>query len=279
MSTGADDLLGQPEVVVEGVELLPRIEDVRGVAQGHLGDRRVGGPDGFDGRAHLLDVIEGVEDAEDVDAGPRRLVDEGIGDLRRVRGVADRVASAQEHLQGDVRDRLPQLGQALPGILAEEAQRDIVGRPAPRLDAQQLGRHPGDVPGHGEEIPGAHPGGEQRLVGVAEGRVGHGQRRLLPQGTGEALGAELEETITAAGRRGLGEVDLRQLLRGTEMDLRFAVGAVDGDVGEVVEDLRAAVGAHPGVEKLRTLLDEGCRDVALDEGVVLEDGLEEADVR
>ncbi len=107
MSTGADDLLGQPEVVVEGVELLPRIEDVRGVAQGHLGDRRVGGPDGFDGRTHLLDVIEGVEDAEDVDAGPRRLVDEGIGDLRRVRGVADRVASAQEHLQGDVRDRLP----------------------------------------------------------------------------------------------------------------------------------------------------------------------------
>ncbi len=116
-------------------------------------------------------------------------------------------------------------------------------------------------------------------MGVAEGRVGHGQRRLLPQGTGEALGAELEETITAAGRRGLGEVDLRRLLRGTEMDLRFAVGAVDGDVGEVVEDLRAAVGAHPGVEKPRTLLDEGCRDVALDEGVVLEDGLEEADVR
>ena len=53
MRAGLDDLLGQPQVVVERVQLLGRVGQVAGVAQRDLGHRRPGGPDRVDGRAHL----------------------------------------------------------------------------------------------------------------------------------------------------------------------------------------------------------------------------------
>ena len=87
---------------------------------------------------HLVDVVERVEDAEDVDAGRGGLAHEGLGDLGRVRRVADRVAAAQQHLDGDVRQRLADGGEPLPGVLAEEAERDVVGRTAPGLHREQL---------------------------------------------------------------------------------------------------------------------------------------------
>lgn len=99
---GCHDLLGEAEVVVQGVQPLRRIGQVGGVAQGDLGDRRPGLPYGVDGRPHLADVVERVEDAEDVDAGGRGLLDEGVGHLGRVRRVADGVAATQQHLEADV---------------------------------------------------------------------------------------------------------------------------------------------------------------------------------
>ena len=60
--------------------------------------------------------------------------DEGVGDLGRVRRVADGVAAAQQHLQADVGHRLAQLGEPVPGVLGEEAQRHVVRRAAPGLE-------------------------------------------------------------------------------------------------------------------------------------------------
>ena len=90
------------EVVVERVERLAGVRQVAGVAERDLGDRRAGGAHRLDRRAHLLDVVERVEDAEDVDAGRGRLGHERLGDLGRVRRVADGVATAQQHLEADV---------------------------------------------------------------------------------------------------------------------------------------------------------------------------------
>ena len=139
VGTGLDDLARQTQVVVEGVELLTRIEDVRGVAQGHLGERGIRRTHGFDRRTHLFDVVECVEDAEDVDAGAGGFVDEGVGDLGRVRGVADGVAPAQQHLEVDVGHRRTQGFETLPGVFAEEAQGHIISgsRPRPRCSAAQ----------------------------------------------------------------------------------------------------------------------------------------------
>ena len=79
---GLDDLLGETQVVVERVQVFGRVEQVAGVADGDLGDRRAGGEHRLDGRAHLRHVVERVEDAEDVDAGRRGLAHERVGHLR-----------------------------------------------------------------------------------------------------------------------------------------------------------------------------------------------------
>ena len=176
---GLDDLLGQTEVVVQRVELLAGVHEVAGVAEGDLGDGPAGLAHRVDRRPHLADVVERVEDPEDVDAGAGGLGDERVGDLGRVGRVADGVAPAQQHLQADVRDRLAQPAQALPRVLGEEAQRDVVGRAAPALQRQQLRGGARDVRGDLEQVAGAHAGGEQRLVGVAEGRVGDPDGGLL----------------------------------------------------------------------------------------------------
>ena len=203
---GLDDLVGQAQVVVERVEVLVGVGQVAGVAERHLGHGRPGRPDRLDRRPHLLDVVEGVEDPEDVDAGGRGLLDEGVGHVGRVRRVADRVAAAEQHLQADVGHRLAQRRQPLPRVLGQEAQRDVVRRAAPGLQRPQLRRRTSDVAGDREQVAGADPGREQRLVGVAEGGVGDGDVGLRAQAAGELLRADLQQQLAAAvrarGRRG-----------------------------------------------------------------------------
>ena len=276
---GVDDLLGQAQVVVERVELLARVEQVAGVAQRHLGDGGAGVEHGLDGRAHLRDVVEGVEDAEDVEPGAGGLVHERVGDLGGVRGVADGVAATQQHLQRDVGHRLAQQGQALPRVLGQEAQRDVVGGATPRLHREQLGREPRDVPGDVQQVAGAHPGGQQALVGVAEGRVGDrhvGARAQLP---GELGRADPHQQVAVAGGQGRVAVDRGQLGARLEEGRGGPVRLVDGDVGEVGEQLGAAVAAHPGLEQLGSLVDEARGRLAVLEHRVGQHRLEERDVR
>ena len=132
---------------------------------------------------------------------------EGLGDLGGVRRVADRVAPAQQHLEADVGDRLAQRGQPLPRVLGEEAQRDVVRRPAPALDRPQLRRGAGDVVGDGEQVAGADARGEQRLVGVAEGGVGDRDPVLGAQPAGELLGPDLAQQLAGAVGHGLRAVE------------------------------------------------------------------------
>ena len=73
---GVDDLLRQLQVVIQGVEVSSGIQHVPGVAEGNFGDGGSGLAHGADGRSHLVDVVEGIEDPENVDAGGGGLVDE-----------------------------------------------------------------------------------------------------------------------------------------------------------------------------------------------------------
>ena len=211
VGAGVDDPVGELEVVVERVERLVRAGEVAGVAERHLGHRRPGRPHGLDRRSHLLDVVERVEDPEHVDAGLGRLLHEGVRHRLGVRRVADGVATAQQHLQADVRDRLAQPGQPLPRVLAQEAQRHVVRRTAPGLEAPQLRCEPGDVARHRDQVAGAHPGGQQRLVRVAEGRVRDRDRRLLAQRPRERLRPQRDELLPGAVGRGHRGVERRQL--------------------------------------------------------------------
>lgn len=277
MGAGRDDLLGEAQVVVEGVQALVRVGQVGGVAEGDLGDRGARLPYGLDGGPHLADVVERVEDAEDVDAGGGGLLHEGVGHLGRVRGVADGVAAAQQHLQTDVGDGLAQGGQAFPGVLGQEAQRHVVRRAAPALQGQQLGQGAGDHGGDREEVLGAYPGGEQGLVGVAEGGVGDADGRRLAQRAGEALRAEFDELLPGARGR-LARRQRGQLGAGLDQFGPLAVRLVDRHVGEVREQLGAAVGGGAGGQQVGALLDERGRDPAGLEVGVVQHRLQEGDV-
>ncbi|PQM49569.1 hypothetical protein C1Y40_00201 [Mycobacterium talmoniae] len=209
---GVNDLLGQLEVIVQGVDLLVRVGQVAGVAHRDFGDGRTGFAYGIDRRAHRLDVVEGVEDAEDVHTRRGGLLHKRRAHQLRIRRVADGVAAPQQHLQTDVGQRFAQRGQPLPRVLFEEPQRHVVGRPAPALHRQQLRGQPGDVRRDLQQPAGAHPGGQQRLVRVAERGVGHPDRPALPHPPGETLRPQLHQPLFGSRRRRGVQIDLRQLV-------------------------------------------------------------------
>jgi hypothetical protein len=135
------------------------------------------------------------------------------------------------------------------------------------------------VSGDGEQVLGADPGREQRLVRVAERRVGDRDGRLCAQPAGELLGAELEQQLAAAVRGGDVEVDRRQLGGGVDAHGCRAVRLVDGHVSEEREQLAAAVALATCRHQLRVGLDERRGDVAAGEIGILEHRLQERDVR
>ena len=203
----------------------------------------------------MVHVVVGVEDAEDVNAGRAGLVHEGAHYVRRVAGVADGVLAAQEHLQADVGEALPETGQPLPRVLVQEPERDVERRPAPHLGGEELGHGVGDVRGGSEHVEGPHPGGEQRLVGVAHRRVGHLESIGLAQPAGEAFGAEVQQSLPGARRR----VSVRQRWQlGARIWHRgwFPVRPVDGDVGEQRQEPARPVGAGRNGGEVRPLVDK-----------------------
>ena len=92
-------------------------------------------------------------------------------------------------------------------------------------------------------------------------------------------GPEREQRLAGAVGGGHGEVDVRQLADRVDGDRRLAVRLVDGHVGEEGQQPGAAVGRRPGGEQLRVLLDERGGDVPGAEVGVVEDRLQERDVR
>ena len=278
---GVDDLLGQAQVVVQRVELLGRVGQVAGVAERDLGDRGAGRPDGVDRRAHLLDVVERVEDPEDVDPGARGLGDEGVGDGLRVRRVADRVAAAQQHLQAMFGIASRSVGQPFPGVLGQEAQRDVVGRAAPGLDRQQLGGQPGD--GRADRstrsrvrtrVASSDWWASRKVVSVTLRSVLSAQP-VARSPPGPSSASRCRDT----GRRRPAQVDGRAACRRVDQVGRaLPVRAVDGDVGQVGQQPGATVGGVPGGQQLRMRLDEAGGDPAGGEVRVVQHRLQERDV-
>jgi len=172
---GLRDIVGQVEDLAAQVPLRERVDD------GAFEVLAVG-PDAGGGGLEVAQVVQGVEDAEDVDpdlAGP---VDEGPDDVVGVVPVADEVLAAQEHGEGGLPHVPLQDARPLPGVLVQEPVHRVEGgaspdlhRPEPRLV------HP---LGDGDHVFRLHPGRVDRLVAVAEGVVlelhrAHGSLRFL----------------------------------------------------------------------------------------------------
>src|SRR5262249_62175556 len=87
---------------------------------------------------HVLDGIQRIEDAEDIDTLPVRLAHKRSDDIVRIRGVADRVGPAQKHLEANVGNGPAQLTQPLPRVLVQKPHRGIKRSPTPHLNAKEI---------------------------------------------------------------------------------------------------------------------------------------------
>ena len=168
-------VLDADDVRTHLLQLLGQLDEVRlvvdggdGVAHGSFHHAAVlfGGADGLLQVAH---VVEGVEDADDVDAVFNGLAAEGIHHVVGVVLVAQDILSPEEHLKLGVGQSLAQCPQPLPGVLVQKAHARVEGGAAPALQGP-VADGVQDLAGR-EHILQSHAGGRLRLVGVPEDGV------------------------------------------------------------------------------------------------------------
>ena len=151
-------------------KVLLGVHGAEGVAQGHLADAAVllGG---LDGRLQVAGIVQGIEDADDVDAVLDGQAGELIHHVVGVVAIAQYVLAAEQHLQLGVGQGFLQLAQAHPGILVQEAQAAVERRAAPALQGiiANLVQH---LAG-GQHVLGAHAGRSLGLVRVAKDGLGN----------------------------------------------------------------------------------------------------------
>ena len=87
------------------------------------------------------------------------------------------------------------LVEALPGVFCQEPHGDIEGRPAPAFERKELRQCPRIGAGDLDDIVGPHAGGEQRLVAVPHGGVGHQDTLFVAHPFTEFLRAQLVELL------------------------------------------------------------------------------------
>ncbi len=275
------EFLGQAHVVLQRILGPVGVEDIAGVADGGLAEGVGVLGNGLDGDFEVGQVVQAVKNAEEVDSGLGGVLDEFAHDVVGIVGVADAVGPAQEHLEEHIGDLLAQLAQAGVGALVQEAHRGVKGRAAPHFHTEEVGQATGHDRGDLEHVVAADAGGEQALVGVAEGGVGHQQALLFAHPLGEFGGSELLELLAGAVGRGglmvpLGH-DQRQVAIGLRAALDLRV-AVDDDLPEVAQELGRAVAPGRETEQLRRGINERGGGPALDENGVGDDVFEEGDV-
>ena len=117
--------------------------------------------DSLDTNLELLDVVQGIENTEDVDAVLLSLlteVEDGVIGKRRVRNT---VGSTKKHLERNVGHQLAHLPQTLPRILVEETHGNIKGSTAPALQSPSIGVGVAGLFGDVEQVDCSHTSGEE----------------------------------------------------------------------------------------------------------------------
>ena len=218
---------------------------------------------------------------KEIDARLRRAGHETLDHVIRVVGVADPVGGTQQHLQQNVGHLRAQALQALPRALAQKAERHVEGSAAPAFEREELRQVVGIGVGDLAEIVGAHPGREQRLVGVPHGGVGDEHRRAPQHPRRDRLRPLRLEQRLRPGRRLLcverWRMGVAGVRRGCGPVLHFRV-AVDGGLGDVAKQAARPVARTGEGEKLRVVVDEAGCHLALPECLVAHEALEKIDV-
>mmetsp|Transcript_19968 Transcript_19968/g.42316 ORF Transcript_19968/g.42316 Transcript_19968/m.42316 type:complete len:851 (-) Transcript_19968:309-2861(-) len=257
-------LARKTQVVLQVVLGPRRVAEVRRVANGALRHRPFRLQDRLDAEEEVVDVIERVKDPEDVDAARVRLLDKLLDEVVWVGGVAHGVDSPQKHLERDVGDLLPQLGQPLPRALVQETHGHVERGPAPDLKAHALLERPRGVLCAAQQVVGPHARRQQALVRVSHRRVRQQEALVGPHALGKGLGSLLQQHVAPAfspglvlellwhqGNHGVGEA------LGVRAHGARVLRAVHRRVGEVPQQLGRVVAWDGGeVKELRGGLDQ-----------------------
>ena len=204
-----------------------------------------------------------------------------IYDVIRVRCVTDAVGRAQQHLEQNVRNRLAQLLQPQPGIFEQEPQGHVKRGAAPhfqRIKTRHLMRH---IVGCCQHVIGADARRHQRLMGVAEGGIGEQQAFLVKGPLGEFFRAQLGQQLLRAWRwlrRVVNERSRDSRDRWLGFSLHFRI-AIDDDFAQVRQDFGGAILAHGELEQRRFFRQKRRSNVAFLELRMVDDVLQERDVR
>jgi hypothetical protein len=121
----------------------------------------------------------------------RGVFDESGDDVVGIVRVTDRIRAAEQHLEAEIRNLLAQAAQAFPRALAEESHRGVEGGAAPHFQREKLRHAVGHGFGDAQHVVGAHAGGDERLVGVAQGGVGDEQAVFIEDPSSEFLRAHI----------------------------------------------------------------------------------------
>ena len=210
------------------------------------------------GHIHILRPIEGIEDAENIDARIRGAFHKILHHIVRIVRVADRIRGAQQHLQRDIRRRFAKQLQPPPWVFFQEAHGDVKSRATPAFQRKEIGQTP-RIMGCGlNHVVSPHARRQKRLMRVAHGRVGNKNLFLLAHPLAEGGRTELFQLIAHTGRDRTAR-HIRQngvyMARRLRPALYFRI-AVDIDISEEAQKLCCAVLAFGKREQLRRLVDE-----------------------
>ena len=280
MRAGLFELSGKCRVVLQVILRTRRIQEIARVADHRLAELVL-----FDDRIHrhphVVDPVQAVEDAEEIDPALGCLTNKVLHHVVGVVLVADAVRAAQQHLQEQVRRTFAHQLETLPRIFRQEAHGYVEGRTTPALKREEVRQSPRIGVGDLCDIVGTNARGQQRLVTVAHRRIGHEDTLLVAHPVAELLRTELVEELLRT-RLDVG-IDIgNDRLGGIGRRLRAALHfrmSVDRHIGEIGQQLGRTVLTLHLLEKLRRRVDEAGRVGIVPEARVADDRFEEGEVR
>jgi hypothetical protein len=131
-------------------------------------------PDRLQRHLDIAHVVHGVEYPEYVHPVVGRTLHELRDHIVGVMAIAQNVLAAEQHLLRRIRHGFFQFPDPLPGILPQVADAGIEGGPTPGFQGPET--HLVQFRRDRQHVIEAHPGGQQRLVGITQHHVSNTQR-------------------------------------------------------------------------------------------------------
>jgi hypothetical protein len=149
----------------------------------------------LDANLELVNVVQGIEYTEDIDAVLLRLLNEVVNSIVGQRRVGDPVGSTEEHLERDVGHGLAHLPESVPRILVQEAVRYVESGTTPALQTVQVGESMAGFLGNVDEINRADTRGKKGLVGITPGGIHEQAALVVADSLGESLGTLIKNDL------------------------------------------------------------------------------------